>query len=219
MYNLYRQCTADHYPYTIQRDDTLNSIASRLEVNVTRIIAANPGVDPHNLRIGQVICIPACQANHTSYIIKAGDMLYRIAQAYNVSVESIIRVNPSVDPNYLRVGQRICIPVTTPDNCEEIIGAMQRDIDMLKAESSVQKTHESNYGTSTQTTRALVVSDRELQFDTVPIFFSGNYKGRYTVGKSYPYYADAAMGGRRGITVKDNFGIWHSFNYRLPMVP
>ncbi|MBB6216096.1 LysM repeat protein [Anaerosolibacter carboniphilus] len=220
LYDLYRQCPANHYPYTIQPGDTLNSIAYRLEVSVSRIIASNPGVDPYNLRVGQILCIPACPPNHTAKIIQPGDTLYKIAQAYRVTITSILEANPGIDPNYLRVGQRICIPsacAADHSDYQEMIAAMQKDINMLKAESNVQQTAESNYGNATQTTRVLKVSDRELQFDAAPVVFAGNYRGNYTQGKSYPYYTDAAMGGQRGITVKDNFGVWHSFGYRVPI--
>lgn len=213
--NLYRQCPENHYPYIIQSGDTLHDIASRLEVSVSRILAANPGVDPYNLRIGQTLCIPACLPNHVAIIIQPGDTLYKIAQTYNVSIASILRANPSVDPYYLRVGQRICIPLACSANYGETIAAMQSDINMLIAENNVQKTHESNYGDSSQTTRVLKAADGELQFDAAPVVFSDNYMGHYTAGQSYPYYSDAAMGGQRGITVKDNFGVWHSFGYNL----
>lgn len=107
---VYRQCPENHYPYVIQPGDTLNIIALRLEVLVSRIIAANPGIDPYNLQIGQSICIPACPPNHDAYIIQPGDTLYQIARRFNVTIQSILEANPSVDPNYLRVAQRICIP-------------------------------------------------------------------------------------------------------------
>jgi LysM repeat protein len=181
-------------------------------------MAANPGIDPNNLRIGQILCVPACPPNHTSRIIQPGDTLNHIAQANKVSIASILEANPGIHPNYLRVGQRICIPSTcasVDSNIQETIRAMQNDINTLKTESTVQQTHESNYGTSTQMTSVLKVTDRELQFDAAPTTFSGNYRGQYTAGKSYPYYPEAAMGGQRGINVKDNFGIWHLFGYHV----
>ncbi len=110
-YYINQQCPDNHYPYVVQPGDTLYRIAQRLEVSLQRIIEANPGIDPNNLRVGQVICIPACPPNHTPYIIRPGDTLYRIAQMYNVTVEDILDANPGVDPRYLRVGQRICIPI------------------------------------------------------------------------------------------------------------
>lgn len=218
MFNtFYRQCPAEHYPYTVQPGDTLNMIAFRLESSVMRILAANPGLDPNNLQIGQVICIPSCPPNHVSRIIERGDTLYQIAQDYGVSIASILEANPGTDPNSLRVGQRLCIPQTggAPDmaGLRETLTAMQSDIRMLKAESRVQQTHESNYGASTQTTRVVSVTPREIRFEAVLVTFAGAFRGHYTAGRRYPYYPDAAMGGRRSITVKDNFGVWHAFNY------
>jgi LysM repeat protein len=220
LYGHYRACPANHYPYTVQPGDTLNTIAYRLETSVARIMAANPGVDPYNLQIGQMLCIPACPPNHTPRIVQPGDTLYAIAQAYGVTVESILEANPGVDPRSLRVGQRLCIPAACSGGAAagaETIRAMQRDIDMLKQESEVQKTHESNYGSSKATTRAVQVTESAIRFEAAPVTFTGDYRGRFTVGKSYSYYADAAMGGQRGLSVKDNFGVWHSFGYHVPI--
>jgi LysM repeat protein len=116
LHYFYRQCPENHYPYVIQPGDTLNFIANRLEVVVSRIVAANPGIDPYNLRVGQTICIPACPPNHNAYIIQQGDTLYQIARKFNVTISSILEANPSVDPNYLRVAQRICIPSACAPN-------------------------------------------------------------------------------------------------------
>lgn len=100
---------------------------------------------------------------------------------------------------------------------KDTLKAMQNNIDMLKEESNVQRIEESNYGDMYQMTRALKVTENELLFDAVEVVFSSNYKGHFTPGKIYPYYTDAAMGGQRGITLKDDFGIWHSFGWRVPV--
>lgn len=136
---MYNQCPEDHYPYVIQPGDTLQFIANRLEVLLSRILAANPGIDPYNLRIGQIICIPACPPNHKAYILQPGDTLYELARTFNVTIASILEANPSVDPQSLRVAQRICIPTacapTNPDIRLQIT-QMQNEIDRLKAKLS-----------------------------------------------------------------------------------
>ena len=83
---------------------------------------ANPGVDPNNLQIGQVICIPQAAPpmppmpqlppcpNGFYYTVKQGDTLYTIGQHFNVSVQAIMNANQGVDPYNLQVGQVICIP-------------------------------------------------------------------------------------------------------------
>jgi LysM repeat protein len=53
-----RQCPPGTTPYTIKRGDTFYSLARRFNTTVSAIISANPGVNPNNLQIGQIVCIP-----------------------------------------------------------------------------------------------------------------------------------------------------------------
>ena len=45
------------------------------------------------------------------HIVRAGDTFYKLSQMYNVSLETIIRANPEINPNMLIVGQIINIPI------------------------------------------------------------------------------------------------------------
>ncbi len=44
------------------------------------------------------------------YIVQQGDSLYKIAENFNVSLDTLLRSNPYIDPYMLFVGQAICIP-------------------------------------------------------------------------------------------------------------
>jgi len=186
-----RTCPPGTTAYTIRAGDTFYALSRRYNVSVDAIIAANPGVNPDRLFIGQIICIPGsaqpptpcptlaigsrgasvtklqqllknegfdpgpidgifgsrtqaavkgfqeevdlvvdgivgirtwtalgvncgttptCPAGTRPYTIVAGDTFYNIARRYNTSVDAIIRANPGVNPDALRIGQVICIP-------------------------------------------------------------------------------------------------------------
>src|SRR5690606_34956067 len=68
--------------YTIRQGDTFFRLAQRFGVTVDQLIAANPGVDPDRLQIGQQICIPGvapptCQGG-TLYTIRQGDTFFSL---------------------------------------------------------------------------------------------------------------------------------------------
>ncbi len=118
-----RKCPSGSFAYTIKAGDTLYLLAIRYNTTVNAILAINPGINPNNLQIGQVICIPGsapqpgCPTGSFAYTIKAGDTLFNLARQYNTTVNAIIAINPGVDPNNLQIGQVICIPGSVSPTC------------------------------------------------------------------------------------------------------
>lgn len=108
--------------YLIKPYDTLYKIAQIYNVSVEEILEQNPGLSPYNLRLGQKICIPPsidvdCPMNRF-YIIRPGDTLYKLAQRFNVPLESLIAYNKHVEnPDLVQVGTKICVPspMITPE--------------------------------------------------------------------------------------------------------
>ena len=115
-YDTFATCPAGTRPYIIRAGDTYYVLAQRFNTTVAAIMAANPGVDPNRLQIGQQICIPGgtvpgqCPAGTQPYIIRAGDTFYVLAQRFNTTVAAIMAANPGIDPNRLQIGQQICMP-------------------------------------------------------------------------------------------------------------
>lgn len=107
-------CPVGTTAYTIKSGDTFFTLAQRFNTTVEAIQRANPNVNPNNLIIGQVICIPAvsttCPTGTFAYTIRSGDTFFILAQRYNTTVDAIQRANPTVNPNNLTIGQIICIP-------------------------------------------------------------------------------------------------------------
>lgn len=51
------------YNYTVKRGDSFYLIAQRLNVSLRDLLEANPGIPPARLTIGDVLCIPYCNAD------------------------------------------------------------------------------------------------------------------------------------------------------------
>lgn len=106
-------------PYIVEQHDTMYRIAKKFGVNLTALENANPQIaDLNVLYPGQVIQIPEVYSN--SYMIQPGDTFYRIAQRFNVTLESLRAANPDLDPSQLQIGQIIIIP-SGPANQNQIV--------------------------------------------------------------------------------------------------
>lgn len=93
--------------YTVQRGDSLYSIAEKFGVTVDQIKAAN-NLTSNLLSIGQQLVIPSTAAGRT-YTVKSGDNLYSIANRYGVTVDQIRAAN-NLTSNALSIGQVLVIP-------------------------------------------------------------------------------------------------------------
>lgn len=103
------------FPYTIVTGDTFFAIARRFGIAVPALAAANPGVNPNTLQIGQVICVPAPAPRPEPcpgrlYAVQPGDTFFGLARRFGYTIDALLAINPGVDPNNLRVGQEICLP-------------------------------------------------------------------------------------------------------------
>ena len=113
-----KTCPSGSVQHTVKSGDTLWKLSQEHGVSVQNILDLNPGVDPLNLQIGSTLCIPAaslpltgtCPNGASSYIVRAGDTFWNISQNYGVSLQSILDLNPGVDPRNLQIGSTICIP-------------------------------------------------------------------------------------------------------------
>ena len=97
--------------YTVQKGDTLYSIALKYNTTVNEIKSLN-NLDSNTLSIGQSLKIPAREQNDENnnlYVVQKGDSLYSIANKYNVLVNDLIDAN-NLASTILNVGQRLIIP-------------------------------------------------------------------------------------------------------------
>ena len=92
--------------YTVQRGDTLSSIAARYNSTVSAIAGINDISNPNLIYVGERLLIPTVrQYNGTIYTVKPGDTLSEIAARYNISVASLVNENNIINANLIYPGE------------------------------------------------------------------------------------------------------------------
>lgn len=114
--------------YTVRRGDSLWSISRQFGVTIQNIVDANPGINPDSIQYGEKIKVPDHLSNGTggrggsagpsgrelppgasTYTVKAGDFLARIANQHGTTVGAIRRAN-QLTSDLIQVGQVLVIP-------------------------------------------------------------------------------------------------------------
>jgi LysM repeat protein len=111
--------------HTIIKGETFAVLAKKYGVGTKAIEAANPGVNPTRLKIGQKIMIPppkagvgggaasvnggAVESNSKIYVVKSGDNLMKIAKAHGVTAKQLRAYN-GLPTDQIKVGQKLKIP-------------------------------------------------------------------------------------------------------------
>src|SRR5688572_13168871 len=99
--------------YIVQAGDTLSSIASRFNVTVNDLIAANPSIDPNLLSQGQQLVIPGLEGVTgilETEIISFGDTLRSLSRRTQVSDIQLKELNRLISPTELYVGVSLIVP-------------------------------------------------------------------------------------------------------------
>ncbi len=128
----------------VQQGQTLWSIAQRHGVTVDALAAANGLGDNEVIAVGQPLVIPGGAvgpawavvpaatmalppptraARQFTVRVREGETLWEIAQAYGVSVDSIVEANGLADGDPIRTGQRLIIPGGAVDVLRRVTSA------------------------------------------------------------------------------------------------
>jgi LysM repeat protein len=102
--------------HKLARGQTLSHVAKRYGVSVASIQSVNGIRNPKSLRAGQSLKIPrssrgTATAAYRTHKVGRGQTLSQIAALYRTTVSAIQKVNGISDPERLRSGQVIRIPM------------------------------------------------------------------------------------------------------------
>ncbi|GAB4521503.1 MAG: hypothetical protein OHK0046_32950 [Anaerolineae bacterium] len=111
----FAQTTTQSRTYTVRAGDTLRAIAARYNVELQALATTNNIQNINRIFVGQVLTIPATGGPVTpgvSYTVQRGDSLSRIAQRYNVTLDSLVTLNNITVNSTIFPGQVLVIPAT-----------------------------------------------------------------------------------------------------------
>ncbi len=103
--------------YVVQPGDTLFGIASRTGVRLPDLLRANDLTVTSVIQPGQQLAIPAgtasgpaAQSGGTTYTVKPGDWLSRIAARHGVTLSALLAANNLTATSLIQPGQQLTIP-------------------------------------------------------------------------------------------------------------
>jgi LysM repeat protein len=109
--------------YVVAKGDSFYSIAKKFHVKIKDVEAANPGVTPAKLKVGQKLQVPAGSSGSTStanatdmssgsdniVTVKPGDSLMKIAHEHGSTIK-LIRAANELKTDKIKVGQKLKVP-------------------------------------------------------------------------------------------------------------
>ncbi len=117
--------------YVVQAGDSLSKIARKFNVSLSALIAANGITNSNLVYVGQTLTIPGTASGPTptqaapaatpvppaaggTYVVQAGDTIYKIAKKFGVDIAALIAANGRLNPDRIYVGQTLVIPGGVP---------------------------------------------------------------------------------------------------------
>lgn len=177
----YAQENQSYFLHTIEKGQSLYSIAKMYNVTTNDIIRLNPGCD-EKIYAGQAIKIPKgkeSQKGETFHTIQAGETLYKLTTIYNISAKAICEANPGLSAENFRIGQVILIPLEQEQETETAQAPAEKPAIQRPVQSRCKDMHKvKRKETVFSVSREYGISEQEL-IAANPELKKGMKKGQY----------------------------------------
>ena len=195
----------DAAQYTVKSGDSLSTIARQYNTTITRLLELNPTItDVNRIYVGQTLTVPTTNTTNItnttsqlisprpastgstnsaskSYIVQPGDTLSTIARKFNVTLNDLLALNPTItNVNFIRVGQTINVPLSWEERANAIIetgkkyvgakylfGAPTTRTDVFDCSSFTQRVYRENGITLPRTSREQAMVGTEVPLASV----------------------------------------------------
>lgn len=109
----------NYYAHVVEKGQTVFSIARAYGVNYHDAVLKS---DIDKIAIGDTVFLPTNEKPAPTqfhyYVVKQGNTLYSIAKTYQVEVDDILKLNPKIENNHIKVGEVIKIPMEKTKKAE-----------------------------------------------------------------------------------------------------
>ncbi|MFN3780609.1 MAG: LysM peptidoglycan-binding domain-containing protein, partial [Candidatus Kapaibacteriota bacterium] len=115
--------------HKVQKGETLQQIADKYKVDINQVLEWNPSLKKrkHNIIVGERIKIiinsdnnttenntaqstkPSPKSKNKYHIVRRGENFSTISKKYGISVQKLISLNPNINPNKIKHGDKIRI--------------------------------------------------------------------------------------------------------------
>ncbi len=114
--------------HTVSKGETISEIADKYNIKSSAIYALNPkakkGIKFHEVLLipteskKKLVTAPAIVAKYSEHTheVQAKETLYGIAKQYNTSVEDLYKINPNLEKEGLKQGEKINVPQVDSHN-------------------------------------------------------------------------------------------------------
>lgn len=211
--------SADTADYTVQSGDTLSKIARDNNTNVQTLAQLNHISNINLIHVGQTLTFAehvapqqatpqqaTPQANTTSYTVKAGDTLYRVALNHGTSVADLMSRNGITNPNYLRIGQVLQLTGSAPQQ------AQPKAPQQVVAPQNTQPTNTDHNIPTTETEQSAKdwIAMRESSGSYTAVNHTSGAYGRYQLMSYHLKYGTSIAGQERAADeyVHTRYGSW-----------
>lgn len=183
--------------YTVKKGDTLWGIATNYGLTVSKLKEFN-NLSNNNLIVGQTLKISSNEEilpeDYLIYKVKKGDSLWNIANEYNTTVDTLIKIN-NLENDNLTINQQLFIPKTS------ILGVETEKTYIVKNGDTLYSIAQNNNITLDELKKANNLNSNILSINQVliiPVFSSGEIN--YIVQKGDNLYS---ISNKYGVSVND----------------